>query len=381
MQVQLTATDLETALEAVMTIGQPTAKKKKDSEAEDIVPGSGIRMTANKTDGLLTLESQNDGTYILYKIRADIEDNGSAIIQGKRLLQLVKLFSSGITISKNDDENKIRLYDSANANYDLQTLVVEGPIVPEQKPADYVVRSSAIQAIARRCGRITKRSDVVVPLSSIQIKFKADETAICYASNGYNLCRFSLQQTGNGIDTTLLILPGVATIIGTLGNNSDVNINVSGQTLQAFNETFFLSTPKITGEYPDCERVINSTFKAENEIALNKDRLKEAVSRASLVGNDVTNGKGYSRITMQSFGTYVSIEAVSEVGQAIETIFPDSKTGEIGKVALNADNFMSAIDGCDGDVLKICYTGPNIPIRVSTTSNELLYVLSTIRTN
>ena len=46
MQVQLTATDLETALEAVMTIGQPTAKKKKDSETEDIVPGSGIRMTS-----------------------------------------------------------------------------------------------------------------------------------------------------------------------------------------------------------------------------------------------------------------------------------------------------------------------------------------------
>lgn len=377
MKITYESNALSRALELVMMVGQATISKK--DKTEELAPTSGVRITADPNARTLLLEAQNDMTYVSYKLfDVKIAEGGTFLTQGKRLLALLKLFVDCelqiITL-----ENKVRIFEMDGGDYQLQLLNVPGPLMPPKLPPAYSVHANALTSILKKCGKMVEKKDLISPLSAIKIDWQADGTATCHASNKFNLCRFKALDTGVYIKAGLLILPSVLNIIANFADGEDVNFVAGTKGVQAFNDRFYINTATITGNYPDVARVFEKVANIPNKCKLSRKRFVEAVTRAAVVGADSTDGQDFARVTVQTMGNGIMVEAVSEIGTAKEFVHVDEATGEIPRIAFNATTLLNGLCGFEAEQVTMRVKEPHLPIKLEEDSEQLVYAISPMR--
>ena len=110
-------------------------------------------------------------------------------------------------------------------------------------------------------------------------------------------------------------------------------------------------------------------------IKVNKVRLHGSISRATGLTDDKNNRK----LSMYTDGKNAVIEAVGDVGSALETIPLESITAPMARRNLSGNRLKSIVYAISGDEVVIKFGEPLKPMLVHGTGVECVYMFAAMR--
>lgn len=373
MKVCIACDDLKRALECVsLTSGGSAGKgKKKD---EDVTDAGGISIgvtPAGKDLCLITFRKRGAFEFIEYLAtgKSKVPSEAACVVDSKRFVALAKLFSGSVELSFGEKEIT---FIGDNSCYKLMVLVNYELEAPTFADTQLVFSPVLLSDMHRRC-EFACSKDLNHVQSAMQLNLKNDGSAVCYGSHNHMVAQYVVPSTGVRVDKSILVLPVSILHICDLADSQDVNLAVDGKGLYAVTERYRYYAKPLAGNYPDCARIMQQP--TEKTLRVNKTRLLEAISRATVVADDGS----FSRLNMRSRENDLLLEAISEVGSAEEILALESIDGAMDKRAVNGNKLRSIVYAISGEEVVIQFGQPLAPLLISGTGGECHYVLASVR--
>ena len=374
MKVCIACDDLKRALECVSLASGGSAGKGKKKD-EDVTDAGGISisiMPAGKDLCLITFRKRGAFEFIEYlatgKSKAPAE--ADCVVDAKRFVALAKLFSGSVELSFGEKEIT---FIGENSCYKLMALANYEIEAPAFADTQLVISPVLLADMHRRC-EFACNKDLNHVQSAMQLNLKSDGSAVCYGSHNHMVAQYVVPSTGVRADKSILVLPVSILHICELADSLDVNLAVDGKGLYAVTERYRYYAKPLAGNYPDCARIMQQP--TERTLRVNKARLLEAISRATVVADD---GSSFSRLNMRSQDNDLLLEAISEVGSAEEILALESIDGVMDKRSVNGNKLRSIVYAISGDEVVIQFGKPLAPLLISGTGGECHYVLASVR--
>src|ERR671923_178134 len=147
---------------------------------------AGILLRA--TDGLLSLAATDMEISLRVSLEAQVEDEGSVVVPGRLLVDIVRLLPAGeVTISHRAEEGVVELVCGA-ASYRLNTYAAEDfPRLPEIDDASaFTVEKEAFVDTIARVSRSASRDESRPVLTGVLVRFEGDKLVMA-ATDSYRL--------------------------------------------------------------------------------------------------------------------------------------------------------------------------------------------------
>lgn len=373
MKVCIACDDLKRALECVSLASGGSAGKGKKKE-EDVTEAGGISISvtpAGKDLCLITFRKRGSFEFIEYLItgKSKAPSAAACVVDSKRLVTLAKLFHGSVELSFGD---KDITFIGETSCYKLMVLVSYELDAPAFIDTQLVFSPDVLADMHRRC-EFACSKDLNHVQSAMQLNLKSDGSAVCYGSHNHMVAQYVVSSTGVSVDTSILVLPASILHICELADSQDVNLAVDCKGLYAVTERYRYYAKPLAGNYPDCVRIMKQP--ADKMLRVNKARLLEAISRATVVADDGS----FSRLNMRSDGNELLLEAVSDVGSAEEIIALESIDGAMEKRIINGNKLRSIVYAISGEEAVIQFGLPLAPLVLSGTGGECHYVLASMR--
>ncbi|HEB12164.1 MAG TPA: DNA polymerase III subunit beta [Actinobacteria bacterium] len=337
---------------------------------------AGIKIEAEK-DGFLVLHGTDLELSIKVKCPASIEREGSTVIPGKLIVDIVKFLPQGaISIESEEGKNDIEI-KSAKASFKLKGMAPEDfptfPIVEEKKKATLEARQ-LIEMIKCTIKAIS-RDETRPVLTGSMLKVE-DKNLLMVATDSYRLAVKTMSVKLRKADNMSLLIPYraieetqklLAEERGKIEVTSDDNLMRIGSGEKE------LVTRLIEGQYPDYKQLIPKETKIGAEVI--KEELIDAIKRVSLMAQKNMSIK----ISIEEEGIRVQA-ATQGIGEASELVKAKIKGANISEIAFNAQFLVDGLQAMTGEKARVEFTGSVNPGLIKSTSKEdYLYLLMPIR--
>ena len=333
---------------------------------------SGLFLTATNND--IDIESFIDKKYI-----DNIESNGSIIIQGKYLLEIIRKLEDGIINIEIVDGLKVMIYNE-KSNFNLNGIdanefpnisleVSNNPIILSKKVIKNIINQTLFATSAQEARPI---------LTGINFKIEGNKME-CTATDSYRLAK-KVVDLDNTVDNLInIVVPGKN--IGELAkilNDEDENVEIhifSNKILFKFNNILFQSR-LLNGTFPDTSRLIPQEFELEIKADLNE--FYNVIDRASLL----TTEKEKNVIKFETNGNEVVVSSnTPEIGKADERLSITKNNEKDIKIAFSSKFMMEALRTIDSKDIRILLNSDIKPIILKTDEDEnLIQLLLPIKT-
>lgn len=353
----------------------------KAISTKNIIPIlSGIKFEL-LNDKLILLASDNDITIktILEKNEdLQIEEEGSVVIKGKYILDIVrKLESEYINIEILEDQ-KILIY-TENSNFNLNGISAsEYPDIDLSLSEDKVnMKVSDFKSMILQTNYACSTDEARIVLTGVNINTNGGEFE-CSATDSYRLAIRKVKINDKINNNVNIIIPSknLSEFMKILPTEEDKNIEI-----HIFNnkilfkiENLIFQSRLITGSYPNTKNLIpnESIF----DLKLNKNEFYNMVDRASILNNDKDN----NIITLELKNKVLRITSMSlEIGKVEEKINVDSE--EEIKISFSGKYMMEALRTLKSEKVILTFVGEVKPILLKEENNDdLLCLILPIRT-
>ena len=256
-------------------------------------------MTINATDYEIGLKSTVNTMGII--------KDGSAIVNGKKLLDIIKILKNDdVTMEKKGDN----LHMSQSRSKFKLSLFNDGefPRFPDVDKSKEILIDSSVMINAFRL--ITPSIDVNNPkyeFNGALLNIKKD--GIDFVSTDTR--RLSISNIQNNNDNELsIIIPRKAILEIQKLFFEDIKIYCNDNYLIIESDNFVFFTKLISGKYPDIQRVIPSS--TNNELKISKMLMIESIKQIKTVSNEVKINFNGNKITFTSTGD-ANNEAVTDI--------------------------------------------------------------------
>lgn len=349
-----------------------------------VLKATAIRSTNPILEGI-KLKAENDSVTLLAtdlelsienKIPADVKIEGEVVVQGKFFAELIrKLANEKIEISKNDNDNTIRLKytDSEGA---LQGMSVnEFPEIKKIDSTDHItIKQKDFRELINKTIFSAAYDDTRPILKGILLEV-TDGKLNAIALDGYRMAicsKYLVDSTANfNIIVPARSLSEISKII--TDNEDDLVINIQkNYILVDLGETKVI-TRLLDGDFINYKQVL--PVQTNTTVTVAKKYLEEAIERASLLARLNKN----NLITFDIKDKILTISSTSDYGNINEKV-PISKEGKDILVAFNARYFTECMKQIEDEYIKINFTSYNAPCTLTSTENsEYLYLILPVR--
>ena len=333
---------------------------------------AGLFLTATNND--IDIESFIDKKYI-----DNIESNGSIIIQGKYLLEIIRKLEDGIINIEIVDGLKVMIYNE-KSNFNLNGIdsnefpnisldVSNSPIILSKKVIKNIINQTLFATSTQEARPI---------LTGINFKIEGNNME-CTATDSYRLAK-KVVNLDNTVDNLInIVVPGKN--IGELAkilNDEDENVEIhifSNKILFKFDNILFQSR-LLNGTFPDTSRLIPQEFELEIKADLNE--FYNVIDRASLL----TTEKEKNVIKFETNGNEVVVSSnTPEIGKADERLSITKNNDKDIKIAFSSKFMMEALRTIDSKDIRILLNSDIKPIILKTDEDEnLIQLLLPIKT-
>jgi DNA polymerase-3 subunit beta len=174
------------------------------------------------------------------------------------------------------------------------------------------------------------------------------------ATDGHRLALATLQNLTTGKNAQVIIpRKGVIELSRLLQDeDEDIQILVGGSHIRASTEAFTYTSKLVDGKFPDYQRVLPSD--CNKEISADRETLKSALSRASILSNEKYRG-----VRLRFGNNELNIVANNpEQEQAEETISIDYD-GDLIEIGFNVSYLLDVMNVISGDSVKLSLSSSN----------------------
>lgn len=358
-------------------------KVSKAISTKNLIPIlSGIKFDLTK-EGLTLTASDNDITIQTF-IPADnkdmeIEKEGSIIIQGKYVLDIVRKLPDEFINIEVIDELKILIY-AENSEFNLNGInQKEYPNVALENSKNFVkINTKLFKTIINQTAFATSTDESRPILTGINVKITGDILE-CSATDSYRLAKKQAKLNEIAGETYNIIVPGknIVEFMKILNEgNEELEIHIfSNKVLFKQNNLLFQSR-LVSGNYPNVNNLIPSD--SFLKITANLSNLYDVIDRASILTSD----KEKNIVTLETNKNLLIVRSSSaEIGRVEEKMNITKDNEEEIKISFSAKYMMDALRSFEGDTVELAFEGEVKPIIIKDVEDpNLTQLVLPIRT-
>jgi len=348
-------------------------KVSKALSTKNLVPAlAGIKFDL-KEEGLTLTASDNDitiETFIPKNNDMQIEEEGSIIIQGKYILDIVRKIPDEKINLEVFDETKI-IISTNNSEYNLNGIDKRDypNINLEKKQNPIIIDSKEFKNMINQTAFATSQDESRPQLTGINFKIVGDELE-CNATDSYRLARKTLKIKENN-DTYNIVIPSKNLVEFTkIIDEEPIELHIfNNKILFKTNNTLFQSR-LINGSYPNTSNLLPS--ESMLKITVNINDLYNVIDRVSILTSD----KEKNIVTLETTGNTLIMRSSSiEIGRVEEkmNIIKDNESDI--KISFSAKFMMEALKVFEGEKATITFVGEVNPIIIQDDKEEALIQL------
>jgi DNA polymerase III subunit beta len=326
--------------------------------------------------GRLSLSATDMEISLRVALDAQVEDEGSVVVPGRLLVDIVRLLPAGeVTISHRAEEGVVELV-CGSAAYRLHTYAAEDfPRLPEidDENAFTVDREAFVDTIAR-VSRSASRDESRPVLTGVLVRFEGDKLVMA-ATDSY---RLSVKETGlsDGPGREVeAIVPARALAelarIAQGGEGGAIQVGVQENQVVFGVDDVWLTARRIDGQFPNYKQLLPETFEAE--VTMPREEFLDVVRRTSVLAQR----KSPLRLRFADGELTVSAQT-QDVGEAHESL-PISYSGDAIEIGFNAEFLRDGLESVTDDNVRLKLISPLRPGLIHGESDDFLYLIMPIR--
>ena len=318
---------------------------------------SSVHIQATKTNCVISATDLYFGVRV--EVSASVEDEGTIVVPGKQLKELVSSLPAGkVTLSYSDGTLSIT---SSHSKTKLQCQSAdEYPQFPQVEGKKYDFSTEQLQLIEQYVGFAASTDQARPVLTSIL--FEATENGVVtVTTDGFRLATYKVSNTIPESSTKLLLqanaLQEVNRIVKQVEEES-ISFVVSEELKQVYFSVgdVEMYMRLIEGDYPPYEKIIPSSF--TTEVTISSGELEDNIKRALIFARDASNIIKLS-ITAETATLSASSPSLGNFSGEL----PGTKsTGEAIEIAFNAKYVLDILKACKSESLWMGMTDSLKPV-------------------
>ncbi len=360
-------------------------KVSKAISTKNLIPSlSGIKFDLTK-EGLTLTASNNDLTiqkFIEIKDEnMNVQEEGIIIIQGKEILDIVRVIPEEEINIEVIDELKVLIYtDDEKIKYDLNVInKSEYPNVNLEKSDNYItISSEELLNIVKETAFATSTDESRPVLTGINFKINGDLLE-CSATDSYRLAKKEIRLNKPVEEIYNIIIPGkniieFSKIID--DKEGEIKLHVFNNKILFEEDNLLFQSRLINGNYPNTSKLIpeDSVLKIKAKLS----QLYNVIGQASILTTD----KEKNIVSLSTNGDLLIVKSVSnEKGKAEMKMNIEKNNNEDITIAFSAKYMMEALNALNTDIIEMSFIGEVKPITIkNTTEDGLIQLVVPIRT-
>lgn len=360
-------------------------KVSKAISTKNLIPSlSGIKFDLTK-EGLTLTASNNDLTiqkFIEIKDEnMNVQEEGVIIIQGKEILDIVRVIPEEEINIEVIDELKVLIYtDDEKIKYDLNVInKSEYPNVNLEKSDNYItISSEELLNIVKETAFATSTDESRPVLTGINFKINGDLLE-CSATDSYRLAKKEIRLNKPVEEIYNIIIPGkniieFSKIID--DREGEIKLHVFNNKILFEEDNLLFQSRLINGNYPNTSKLIpeDSVLKIKAKLS----QLYNVIGQASILTTD----KEKNIVSLSTNGDLLIVKSVSnEKGKAEMKMNIEKNNNEDITIAFSAKYMMEALNALNTDIIEMSFIGEVKPITIkNTTEDGLIQLVVPIRT-
>lgn len=360
-------------------------KVSKAISTKNLIPTlAGIKFDLTKK-GLLLTASNNDITIQKFikveKKNMEIDTEGVAILQGKDILDIVRVIpDENINLEVIDDAKVLIYTDDERVKYDLNVINKNDyPNVNlEKSEKSIVLETSTLLDIVKETAFATSNDESRPVLTGISFKINGDILE-CIATDSYRLARKNIRLDKPVEENYNIIIPGknIIEFSRILDSSSkEIRIHIFNNKILFENDDLLFQSRLISGNYPPTAKSIPEEFNLVVKANLNE--LYNVIEQASILTTD----KEKNIVSLSTKDNLLTVKSVSnEKGKAEMKMNISKNNDEEITIAFSAKYMMEALNALNTEEIEISFVGEVKPIVVKNTKDDgLLQLVVPIRT-
>lgn len=314
-------------------------------------------------------------------IDANVEEEGSVVINGNKLLSMIRLLSDDIVIETNDQG--IATISSGTVKYQVHYKPGDNfPNMPEFSPdrSFTIAQKDLKEMISKTVFAVGKDEDKPV-MTGLYFEVK-DETVKVVGCDSYRLAVRSKKVETNvqtkGEDTLKFVVPGKTMVeIEKIIEDSDEKIKFAltrRHVIFSFNlkygndlkETILFSRI-IDENYIDYNRFYSLNYKTT--VYVQRSLLEDSLTKAALIAEDKIQGQTKGNVRFDIKGDCMYITAQSVNGKISDEI-SISKNGDDMTIGFSCKYLLEILRATDVDNLKLSLLSPLINMKIENGDDD-----------
>ena len=257
-------------------------------ERRSTLPILSTLLLATEGDSL-SLTSTDMELEIIAKVAVKVDEAGAVAIPARKLLDFCRSLASNATITLTVKDNKATIR-AGKSRVLLATLPSKD--FPQSAGAEYTDKITLpqmqLKSLFDQTSFAMGNQDVRYYLNGLLLE-REESTLRAVATDGHRLALGTLTTALATADKQSIIIPRKAVIeIGKLLSDSDAEatIALSAQQVRVELENIHFTSKLIDGKFPNYERVLPVSSKADKLLVLERELLRQALSRVAILSSD-----------------------------------------------------------------------------------------------
>jgi DNA polymerase-3 subunit beta len=332
---------------------------------------SGVLLRAEA--GRLNLAATDMELSLRSSLEAQIEGEGSVVVPGRLLVDLVRLLPENeVTFEHRAEENVLHV-TCGPSSATLNTYAAEDfPRLPDlDAVGTFTVDRTSFLDTVSRVARSASRDESRPVLTGILVRFEAGKLVMA-ATDSY---RLSVKETALEGDTPDLeaIIParalGELARIAQDGDTVEVGVH-ENQVVFATGDAW-LTSRRIDGQFPNYRQLLPEGF--EHEVTLPRGEILDVVRRVGVMVQRT------SPIQLRfAEGELTVFARTQDVGEAKESV-PVQFSGDPLEIGFNADFLREGIESIAADEIQLRLISPLRPAVIEGDEDDPTYLIMPIR--
>ena len=360
-------------------------KVSKALSTKNLIPTlSGIKFELTKK-GLTLTASNNDITiqkFIPIKDKnINVDKEGKIVIQGKEILDIVRIIPDEEINIEVIDELKVLIYtDDERIKYDLNVINInEYPKIELEKSDNSVeIEKEEFLNLIKETAFATSVDESRPVLTGINLKINGDILE-CNATDSYRLATKTIKLKKAVEESHNIIIPSKNIVeFSRIVDNSDsiISFHIFSNKVLFEDEDLLFQSRLINGNYPNTSKLIpeDSILKITADLYT----LKSVIEQASILTSD----KEKNVVSLSTSDNTLTVKSVSnEKGKAETKMEVKKNNKEDITIAFSAKYMTDALNALKTDEVELSFVGEVKPITIKNTEDDgLTQLVVPIRT-
>lgn len=320
------------------------------------------------SDNMLTITGTDLEVQLAIKIALDdaIKNNFTFTASGKKLLDICRCLPTDANITIKQTSNTVTIA-SAKSRFSLATLPAQDfPLVNDADIQQQLsISQEQLKALIQRTHFAMAQQDVRYYLNGMLLDINSEGIKVV-ATDGHRLAVNQAKIESHAEQPCQIIIPrkGVIEMMRLLNNtNEKITLTIGKNHLQLSSSSSHFISKLVEGRFPDYNQVLPKG--GDKELIIDRDTLKQALTRVSILANEKFRG-----VTLNLSTDQLTIKANNPEQEQAEESLTTAYEAEPLTISFNVNYLLDVLNTVEPGSVRLTLSTPQKSILIEEVGKE-----------